>query len=246
MLKDREMSRRAPRNRRLRVATIVAFASACAVGCDLGLTPFQEDAGVAPTPTTPTDSGGTPDTSRPPEDAGGDTSTTDAMVDAPLDGEAGLAKRVFVTSSVFQGSFNGIQGADAICAQHAVIGMLGGTWKAWISVNNTNAIQRVTEVGPWYLPDRKTLVFPNLAAIAANGNPAVAIDRDEKNAVVQQGAGVWTGTNRNGTANGNNCQNFTTNGVVGGLTGRVTNNANWSEADNQVCQAQHRIYCFEQ
>lgn len=235
---------------RLRPAAIVAAVSATtafAAGCDLGLTPFQEDAGVAPIPTSPTDSGGGRDTSTPIEDGGSDTSPNDANVDAPADGEAGLAKRVFVTSTAVPGSMNGVQGADMICAQHAALGTLGGTWKAWISVPNTNAIQRITDVGPWYLPDRKTLVFPNLAAIAANQNPAVAIDRDEKNTLVQQNVGVWTGTNRNGTANANNCQGFTANGAVAGLTGRVNNNnGNWTEADNQICQAQNRIYCFEQ
>ena len=86
-------------------------------------------------------------------------------------------KRVFVTSSFYNGNFVGLTGlatgldaADKLCSDAAV--SLGGTWTAFVSGQNaaslaTNAIDRLTGTGPWYLVDRATLAFANKTAVAS-------------------------------------------------------------------------------
>jgi hypothetical protein len=69
-------------------------------------------------------------------------------------------KRVFVTAAGYRGDFGGVTGGDTICNTTAVAANLDGTWKAWLSDSTTNAIDRIDDVGPWYLLNGK-VVFNN-------------------------------------------------------------------------------------
>lgn len=69
---------------------------------------------------------------------------------------------MFVTSSTFTGNLGGISGADAKCRQAAANASLPGTWLAWISDPNQDAVDQIdgstspffpTAVTPLELPD---------------------------------------------------------------------------------------------
>jgi hypothetical protein len=228
-----------------RVAVVGAAAfTALMGGCDLGLTPFVEptDAQVTPAPTI---EGGS-DATRPGEDARAplDGSVTETGGDAG--GDAGVVKRVFVTSTLTNGAFGGQGGADVKCQQAVASGALGGNFIAWVSVAAAAAPARLLDVGPWYLVGTKTRVFANKAAITGLG-PEVPIDRDEKGTVVGNPESVWTGTLSNGTAAPQSCTNFTLAGAGQlGQAGSVQKLGQWTQAGNDTCNTMSRIYCIEQ
>src|SRR5262245_2730644 len=112
--------------------------------------------------------------------AGGADGAVDATADAPVLVDAGpcfpSGKRIFVTSTPYTGDLKtngagmtGLHGADNLCGLAATAAGLGGTWTAWLSSSTVDAIDRINDVGPWYLVDRCTLVFNNKASIVTSG-----------------------------------------------------------------------------
>jgi hypothetical protein len=174
----------------------------------------------------------------------------------PTSGDPSGRMRVFVTATGYTGDLktqgggsSGLDGADKICNLSASAAGLGGRWVAWLSDSKTAAPDRVQDVGPWYLVDRKTLVFPSKAALALS--PLAAITRNERGVLTQ--AGVWTGTS--GGAAGavpattpveNTCSDWTTGessteGLMGG-----TNVSQWTQNITVPCFYVNELYCFEQ
>lgn len=168
------------------------------------------------------------------------------------------AKRVFVTSQSWNGNLtaaagvpNGLDAADKLCQAAAVA--LGGTWKAYISGKNasnlaTNAIDRIADVGPWYLLDGKTLTFQNKQGLT-NG-PAAAVNIDE-NAKVYDASEptkwVWTGTATNGTQASERCGDWNSQTTALGRFGSVlATDATWASMNSHYCSDVGRLYCFEQ
>lgn len=232
----------------LSVAVSAATLSALAA-CDLGLAPFepQVDAG----PTVPFDSG--------PVIVPVEAGPTDAGSDAS---DGGGLKRVFVTSQRVAGDFNGQRGqagADNICQTLASTAKLGGRFVAYVSETTKPAIDHLADVGPWYLVDRKNVVFANKAAIIG-GPPSRKIDRDEggnePSDPLLVTSRVWTGTLTNGTPAGaaGTAQNFMCSDwqvAVAGQSGTVgdwdsNDRVNWIQSRNASCNDLNRLYCFEQ
>lgn len=123
-----------------------------------------------------------------PSDAGG---TADGQDITPR-------RHVFTTSTVYDrdlraaaGSDDGISGADWICAQAAAGANLQGTWVAWISDVGHDAIDRIQDLGPWYLMN-ETRAFNNKANLATT--PLVPIDITEHGLPVPVNDCVWTNT----------------------------------------------------
>ena len=72
-------------------------------------------------------------------------------------------RRVFVTSTVYPiSAFAGLMGADTLCAAAASSASLGGTYKAWLSDELTNAASR--------------LAHSNVPYVLVNGTTVVACD----------------------------------------------------------------------
>ncbi len=97
-------------------------------------------------------------------DDGGGLEDADAQPDGSKDPDHDAVARVFVTATTYApqslgGGATGFAGADGFGANAAAAASLGGKWVAWLSTSSTDAIDRVTGDGPWYLVDRKTLVF---------------------------------------------------------------------------------------
>jgi PKD repeat protein len=169
---------------------------------------------------------------------------------------------VFVTSEIYEGDFGGLAEADAICQAHATAAQLPGTWTAWLSDDNTDAIERIPEPGPdgkYHLlnpgsdPDRP-IVADDLADLT-DGSLDLPIDRDEYGKDVN-GPWVWTGTQPDGTRTLSNCSNWT-NAEAGsscteegdpacGTKGEGDKtDGEWTETvDLRGCSSPNNFYCF--
>jgi len=231
------------------MASLLRTSAAGALGCLSVLAMLHASCSSDPSSSAePTDSGAA--------DAREDRAQGDSTIDAFVPDSAPTKKRVFVTSKSYSGALNGPTGADAICGGAAGYAGLAGSWKAWISDTTVDAIDRIADVGPWYLVDRTTLVFSNKAAIVAL--PLHAIDVDETGARVAADAGisaslVWTGTDETGhrstrTISANLCLgwsngSFSQSGEVGTLS---KTDRDWTGGYLEECRTTHRLYCFEQ
>jgi hypothetical protein len=157
--------------------------------------------------------------------------------------DAGTTKRVFVTSTDMTANLGGLIGADLLCTQRAFAAKLGGTYRAWLSTNTTNAVTRITGAGPWSLTTGGVAVT---RAQLTKSPLTRRIDRDESG--VQRSGLVWTGTDSNGTFLDDDCNDWTTASTAGhAATGdsKSTSDA-WTAAVPSGCNAQRRLYCFEQ
>ena len=151
-------------------------------------------------------------------------------------------KRVFVTSASFTGDLGGLAGGDAKCASAAAAAARGGTFRAWLSDATTDAMDRITHPGPWFLVDTTSLVFNGKADLAAQ--PMVPIIVTETGAAVSFGVAVWTGTESDGTeSTAATCTNWTSTGTTGRI-GQVSTNA-WTSSAFNSCTTPNRLYCFE-
>jgi hypothetical protein len=216
-------------------------------GCDLDLQPYvdpgKDGGGLVDVGFDGNNNNGATD-GRVDDDGGGAIIDAPISSDAPGDAPANV-KRVFATATPTNGNLGGLAGADTRCQQAAAAGNMNGTFIAWLSVNNTPAVGRLTSNGPWFLPDKQTRVFASKAAITTIG-PETPIEFDEKGVKIQGGADVWTGTGANGNPSPQNCANF--GAVLGqGLSGETDQKTVlWTQSANNACTAAQRLYCFEQ
>lgn len=242
------------------VVVVVCAASALAYGCseneDTNATSSRPDAAPLDGP------------------AGGE----DAPTSGDSGGEAAAKKRAFATTTVWEGDLvraakveldasvdGGREAADALCNAGAKRAGLGGTWVAWLSSSSpgrSDALQWMPDAGgPWYLVDGTTRVFANAAALVQA--PEHAIDKNERGeslveldggatpAALDAGFGtleVWTGTDGDGTANGNGmCGGiWASNSFANeGLVGSMAKASDWTSSALRGCGQAHRLYCFE-
>jgi hypothetical protein len=169
----------------------------------------------------------------------------------------GPHKLVFITSATFSGNLvvsgsqpTGLAAADALCATAATAAGLGASFRAWLSDGNTNAIDRIADVGPWYLTDG-TLVFHNKANLATTA--LAAINRNENGAPVNQWDGsyaqwVWTGTQIGGVRAAQTCNDWSS--VSGnGAVGRFDAPDQWTGNGSLDCSGDSyhmHLYCLQQ
>jgi hypothetical protein len=164
-------------------------------------------------------------------------------------------KRVFATSTTYNGDLktagggaDGLDGGDKLCQTRADAASLGGSWKAWLSSTTVDAIDRLPDVGPWYLIDRCTMVFQSKTAITQS-DPMVAIHRNELG-VTAATPGFWTGTDSDGTRDSDRCLDWTSaasteDGAVGGGAASFLPGL-WSSFLPSSCDMAMRLICFEQ
>jgi len=160
---------------------------------------------------------------------------------------------IFITSLSYDGDLKsagggstGLEGADKICANHAAGGALGGTWKAWLSDSTTNAIDRINDVGPWYLVGTDTVVFNNKANLATV--PLIYIYISELGIAPPLYTNAWTGTLTGGTKSTDLCADWTNNTLsVRGLRGYVyLVTTNWTQSASPTCNSTEHLYCIQQ
>ncbi len=168
--------------------------------------------------------------------------------------QAGI-KRIFVTSTAYNGNLGGLAGADAKCAARATAVGLSGTWKAWISsgaTDPTDARDRLTQNSSPYVNMRGNKVADNWADLV-DGSLDAAINYNESGG--SGGAQAWTGSYSNGTryfsqdcsASGAGWTSSTGTGGDAGLEGLVdSTSGTWSNHGTYSCNGSLPLYCFEQ
>ena len=158
--------------------------------------------------------------------------------------------RVFVTSSRFQGdSLGGISQADAHCQNAASAAGLGGSFRAWISEVNNDAISGVPNSGPWYTVDRTELVFNNRSNWATTPIRKISIDENgtDHSDDTYEALLVWTGTHSGGLAGDYEatCGNWSEVWVWGVFGILARNTSEWTDWSAGLCDKQYRLYCYE-
>ena len=171
------------------------------------------------------------------------------------------AKRAFITSTIGTGNLGawadaggatGIAAGDAICAARADAAGLDGTFRAWLSDANIDAIDRLPSDGPWVRIDGAAIAADKagLAAGALLANPLVTEDGTY---LVPLGGGgeslVWTGTLADGTRAAQSCQGWTSaRSSDSGLEGFITYLLpSWTENGPAECDSSWlHLYCFEE
>jgi hypothetical protein len=172
----------------------------------------------------------------------------------------GPHKHIFATSGMFTANLaveagsagTGIDAADSLCQQAATNAGRSGTWKAWISNDNNNAIDRIADTGPWYLYGAtEDLVFADKAALTQA--PLISIRRDEFGDTIVAdntvtGNEVWTGTYSDGANSGQNCSNWSVGDTTfTGTVGLYSSTSKWSNSlAPRNCFWQNHLYCLEQ
>jgi hypothetical protein len=150
-------------------------------------------------------------------------------------------KRFFVTSASYTGNLvtaggeaTGLKSGDALCAVAAESVLPGSTWHAWLSDSTTNAIDRITDVGPWYLFDG-TEAFADKASLTDFPTYSVEVDENAD----RGGGGRWTGTDLFGRAQ-DTCTNWTTEDGFGEAAD------SWGSTTPRNCFQMRHLYCIEQ
>ena len=154
-------------------------------------------------------------------------------------------KYVFGTSLGRTGNLGGLAGADTICATHASAAGLPGTWKAWLSDETTNAIDRIAEVGPWYLIGTTIVAATTKASFALS--PSAAININE-NGLNMGSVDYWTGTASGGAKiAGSTCTSWTTTAGNGATHGQFNTGA-WTAGGNVSCAFANtlKLACIQQ
>jgi hypothetical protein len=161
---------------------------------------------------------------------------------AAADATVPPGQRVFVTSGDYAAT--DLAAFDSLCDDIATATSLGGRWTAWLAVGRRGGGERVEGDGPW-VDLAGAVVFPDRAAFASG--PVARLRLDERGQEVRASP-VWTGTSGDGTATGNNCQNWSTNAAadVGTLGSVGEGTSEWTRrATAAPCSGRGHVYCFE-
>lgn len=162
------------------------------------------------------------------------------------------AKRVFISSSSYNGDLGGLTGADQSCQAVADSSVLSGTWKAWLSDSVTNVNDRFTHSNyPYILIDETTKIADDWTGLTTSGLLSM-INTNEKNKTVSS-VSVWTNTNSDGLNIFNDpnyiCNDWSTKNskilANFGINNLYTT-SQWSNFDSATCNTRKRLYCFEQ
>lgn len=151
---------------------------------------------------------------------------------------------IFITSTITDGAFGGIDVADAICAG-AASGKLTGTFRAIVSVDGDAAADRLVINGP---------VRTVLGDLVASDGPdlwdtmiATPVDVNELGQT-DVNVNAWTGTTATGQVAADHCSNWTDAGPqadgMRGLKGQT--GSGWIAASNGNCNMGFHLYCIEQ
>lgn len=166
------------------------------------------------------------------------------------------SKKVFVTSSVYNGNLNGVVGADAKCQIHANSAGLTGTYKAWLSSGSLSAESRLSKSTAPYKLVNGTVIANNWTDLTDQVLSS-SIKVNEFGIPVTAPANywdVWTNTSTSGgiydVQSNLNCSSWTSSAST--QTGRGGTSAEsgyrWTSSEfvGHACNTAARLYCFEQ
>ena len=160
--------------------------------------------------------------------------------------DAGVSEwRIFVTETVQNANFGGLDGADQLCATQASEAGLEGEFKAWLSTSSVSVLDRLTHAdGPYVLVEGTRIA--NDWSDLVDRSILAPINRDANGA--RRTGDTWTGTLATGVSDpDDDCVGFTS-GSAGvarcGQTGATS--AAWTENITPPCSTPLRLYCIEQ
>lgn len=176
------------------------------------------------------------DAELPAVDGAGDAAPPDAFVQA---------NRAFVTSANVLGTFGGLAGADAICANAATAAHLDGTFVAWLSTSTVNAKDRLSGSSGWVRTDGAP--FAADVPSMLTGKLYNPLDLDENGAAVNVTTDlVWTGTDMNGGGvTGDMCDDWTAGVGIVVYVGAGGSEFTGSGLEHNCGVFSHHLYCFE-
>jgi prepilin-type N-terminal cleavage/methylation domain-containing protein len=159
-------------------------------------------------------------------------------------------KRVFITSTTYNGNLGGLSGADAKCQERANAASLGGTWKAWLSDSTSSPSTRFTKATGYKLLSGTVVAYS--WTDLTDGILVAGIKSTEFNSAPSIPFETWTNTQIDGRAHLFHCTRWGTSSSNGsGLQGTsfpdslATNNS-WTLNGTTQCDVLRRLYCFEQ
>ncbi|MCA9371783.1 hypothetical protein KC726_02690 [Candidatus Woesebacteria bacterium] len=156
--------------------------------------------------------------------------------------------RVFVSSTKHKGNFGSLIQANNYCQNLANNAGLEGTYKAWLSTGQKNAVDNIRpSIDTGYITKdsggTKHTIAENLSDLI-DGDLKDRIQYDENGDIVIDG--VWTGTNQDGTWSGNDCNNWKGAFISDQAMSGKSNYSSriWTEYQNQICDQSFHVYCF--
>jgi hypothetical protein len=217
----------------LAVAIVLgALSSVAACGSDDGSAPRSPDAGIeghadAATPV---------EASVPVEDAGKEPEPIPPR------------RRMFVTTATFRGNLGGLEGADAKCKADATTAGLQGSFLAWLSTSNKNAIDRFKGEEPWYDVSGAILYFTGRTKGTyplTGAGPLEQINASATGAPFSSVPAFWTGTMAGGTRAELHCSDWTVETGKGSIC-TIARPEGFGSAAALDCTAANRLLCVEE
>ena len=169
-----------------------------------------------------------------------------------------IDRRVFVTSEAYPGNLGGIEGANAICQEHADFAELDGTFWAWLGAQGYSPAEEFGHHGRFLRMDG--LVIAESWQDLVDGMLEYPVELNEFNeytsfdtgytCIPEGGPAAWTAVNISGGSMLGNCDNWTYGeGGDQGRTGFLNRkNELWTRVDGCTfqCGIALPIYCIEQ
>lgn len=157
--------------------------------------------------------------------------------------------RVFVTKNTYDPDFGSAAAADALCQASAVAASRSGIFKAFVSSSISDAATRILNPHnrPWYLYTSTPARIADDKTDLLDGTIQQAINADEFGVYIGNPKFVWTGSDADGTATENTCDDWTTTkaNIKGtrGASDKVT--SFWANQPDATCNQEYRLYCFQ-
>jgi hypothetical protein len=158
----------------------------------------------------------------------------------------GTVHTIFVTDTYSNGAeVGGLVGADSICQAAAVSATLSGTFKAILSDSINDAISRLPIIGPIFNTHGERVA--NDSADFWDSSLDSAIRYDQYGATAPTGRS-WAGTQTNGTAHSNTCNDWTLTTGIGNtnFSPNYTNSYWLYHSAAQNCTDSYTLMCISQ
>lgn len=154
------------------------------------------------------------------------------------------ARRVFITSTTYNGNLGGLAGGDQKCQTRADAAGLSGTWKAWLSDDNTSVSDRLTHNNDQYVRLDGQAIANNWDDLI-DGSLIRPININESGVLLGDGFSVWTGTTAAGISS-TDCSSWSSTSGSGRRGSYNATNSDWTYLGTTTCSVSLHLYCFEQ
>jgi len=160
--------------------------------------------------------------------------------------------QIFISSKEYSGNLQRVSGADKQCQELAETAGLEGTFKAWLSTREVDAMERFDGSDKSYYDVLGVRIANNFNDLA-NGDFVNLLKTTETGAALPAGVSVWTGTEKGGAKKGDTekgqpyCNFWTTetSPLVGSYGQTGQSGAKWADAGTAKCSRKLRLYCIE-